>query len=168
MQCSALLKTITKLEAVTIHGCKALTDALYEHVSWKNIYMHSSNVFWNLCNCIVGCFWFSLSNLFHGMDKNTPVRYTVYCSLLKVASSCGAIQYIPTELDQVIKWPLQVVAFVRTVLHLNITQSWYRLSLKNCKSLEKLPWGATPLLWRKAGEEKAPGCPYCSTLKGAH
>uniref|UniRef100_A0A8B9Q252 Eukaryotic translation initiation factor 3 subunit M n=1 Tax=Apteryx owenii TaxID=8824 RepID=A0A8B9Q252_APTOW len=45
-----------------------------------------------------------LSNLFHGMDKNTPVRYTVYCSLLKVASSCGAIQYIPTELDQVRKW----------------------------------------------------------------
>ncbi|PKU36180.1 hypothetical protein llap_13517 [Limosa lapponica baueri] len=50
------------------------------------------------------CLWFRLSNLFHGMDKNTPVRYTVYCSLLKVASSCGAIQYIPTELDQVRKW----------------------------------------------------------------
>uniref|UniRef100_K7EHK6 Eukaryotic translation initiation factor 3 subunit M n=1 Tax=Ornithorhynchus anatinus TaxID=9258 RepID=K7EHK6_ORNAN len=45
-----------------------------------------------------------LSNLFHGMDKNTPVRYTVYCSLIKVAASCGAIQYIPTELDQVRKW----------------------------------------------------------------
>ncbi|XP_030416134.1 eukaryotic translation initiation factor 3 subunit M isoform X1 [Gopherus evgoodei] len=45
-----------------------------------------------------------LSNLFHGMDKNTPVRYTVYCSLIKVASACGAIQYIPTELDQVRKW----------------------------------------------------------------
>ncbi|XP_042328363.1 eukaryotic translation initiation factor 3 subunit M [Sceloporus undulatus] len=45
-----------------------------------------------------------LSNLFHGMDKNTPARYTVYCSLLKVASSCGAIQYIPTELEQVRKW----------------------------------------------------------------
>lgn len=42
-----------------------------------------------------------LSNLFHGMDKSTPVRYTVYCSLIKVAASCGAIQYIPTELDQV-------------------------------------------------------------------
>ncbi|XP_037589313.1 eukaryotic translation initiation factor 3 subunit M isoform X2 [Cebus imitator] len=38
------------------------------------------------------------------MDKNTPVRYTVYCSLIKVAASCGAIQYIPTELDQVRKW----------------------------------------------------------------
>ncbi|KAL7992210.1 hypothetical protein Chor_016466 [Crotalus horridus] len=45
-----------------------------------------------------------LSNLFHGMDKNTPARYTVYCSLLKVASTCGAIQYIPTELEQVRKW----------------------------------------------------------------
>ncbi|XP_070618374.1 eukaryotic translation initiation factor 3 subunit M [Erythrolamprus reginae] len=45
-----------------------------------------------------------LSNLFHGMDKNTPTRYTVYCSLLKVASSCGAVQYIPTELEQVRKW----------------------------------------------------------------
>ena len=45
-----------------------------------------------------------LSNLFHGMDKNTLVRYTVYCSLIKVAVSCGAIQYIPTELDQVRKW----------------------------------------------------------------
>lgn len=45
-----------------------------------------------------------LSNLFHGMDKNTPARYTVYCSLIKVASSCGAIQYIPTELEQVRKW----------------------------------------------------------------
>ncbi|XP_006901647.1 PREDICTED: eukaryotic translation initiation factor 3 subunit M-like [Elephantulus edwardii] len=45
-----------------------------------------------------------LSNLFHGMDKNTPVRYTVYCSLIKVAASCGAIQYIPTELDKVRKW----------------------------------------------------------------
>lgn len=52
------------------------------------------------------------------MDKNTPVRYTVYCSLLKVASSCGAIQYIPTELDQVINVVLQVMAFVSTVLHL--------------------------------------------------
>ncbi|XP_066480726.1 eukaryotic translation initiation factor 3 subunit M [Tiliqua scincoides] len=45
-----------------------------------------------------------LSNLFHGMDKNTPARYTVYCSLIKVASTCGAIQYIPTELEQVRKW----------------------------------------------------------------
>ncbi|XP_048339672.1 eukaryotic translation initiation factor 3 subunit M [Sphaerodactylus townsendi] len=45
-----------------------------------------------------------LSNLFHGMDKNTPARYTVYCSLIKVASACGAIQYIPTELEQVRKW----------------------------------------------------------------
>ncbi|KAL0607522.1 Eukaryotic translation initiation factor 3 subunit M [Plecturocebus cupreus] len=45
-----------------------------------------------------------LSNLFHGMNKNTPVRYTVYCNLIKVAASCGAIQYIPTELDQVRKW----------------------------------------------------------------
>lgn len=51
------------------------------------------------------------------MDKNTPVRYTVYCSLLKVASSCGAIQYIPTELDQVITVVLQVVASVLTALH---------------------------------------------------
>lgn len=42
-----------------------------------------------------------LSNLFHGMDKNTPVRYAVYCSLVRVAASCGAIQYVPTELDQV-------------------------------------------------------------------
>lgn len=47
------------------------------------------------------CLFTRLSNLFHGMDKNTPVRYTVYCSLIKVAASCGAIQYIPTELDQV-------------------------------------------------------------------
>ncbi|XP_023578673.1 eukaryotic translation initiation factor 3 subunit M [Octodon degus] len=45
-----------------------------------------------------------LSNLFHGMDKNTPVRYVVYCSLVRVAASCGAIQYVPTELDQVRKW----------------------------------------------------------------
>ncbi|KAM9301580.1 eukaryotic translation initiation factor 3 subunit M [Gastrophryne carolinensis] len=45
-----------------------------------------------------------LSNLFHGMDKSTPVRYTVYCALIKVASSCGAIMYIPTDLDQVRKW----------------------------------------------------------------
>ena len=50
------------------------------------------------------CLFTRLSNLFHGMDKNTPVRYTVYCSLIKVAASCGAIQYIPTELDQVRKW----------------------------------------------------------------
>jgi len=52
------------------------------------------------------------------MDKNTPVRYTVYCSLLKVASSCGAIQYIPTELDQVINAVLRVTAFVLSMLHL--------------------------------------------------
>ncbi|NXD43479.1 EIF3M factor, partial [Copsychus sechellarum] len=45
-----------------------------------------------------------LSNLLGGMDKNTPVRYTVYCSLGGVASSCGAIQYIPTELGGVRKW----------------------------------------------------------------
>ncbi|KAM4722389.1 eukaryotic translation initiation factor 3 subunit M isoform 1-T1 [Rhinophrynus dorsalis] len=45
-----------------------------------------------------------LSNLFHGMDKSTPVRYTVYCALIKVAATCGAIIYIPTDLDQVRKW----------------------------------------------------------------
>lgn len=44
---------------------------------------------------------FSLSNLFHGMDENTPVRHTVYCSLIKVAATCNAIAFIPTELDQV-------------------------------------------------------------------
>ncbi|XP_063044878.1 eukaryotic translation initiation factor 3 subunit M isoform X1 [Engraulis encrasicolus] len=45
-----------------------------------------------------------LSNLFHGMDENTPVRYTVYCSLIKVAATCNAIAFIPTDLDQVRKW----------------------------------------------------------------
>lgn len=70
----------------------------------KNFCMCFSEVSLNLLNSIVYCLWFRLSNLFHGMDKNTPVRYTVYCSLLKVASSCGAIQYIPTELDQVINY----------------------------------------------------------------
>uniref|UniRef100_A0A8C1Z2F2 Eukaryotic translation initiation factor 3, subunit M n=2 Tax=Cyprinus carpio TaxID=7962 RepID=A0A8C1Z2F2_CYPCA len=41
-----------------------------------------------------------LSNLFHGMDENTTVRHTVYCGLIKVAASCNAIAFIPTELDQ--------------------------------------------------------------------
>ncbi|KAG9475766.1 hypothetical protein GDO78_003927 [Eleutherodactylus coqui] len=45
-----------------------------------------------------------LSNLFHGMDKSTPVRYTAYCALTRVAATCGAIIYIPTDLDQVRKW----------------------------------------------------------------
>ncbi|KAE8606777.1 hypothetical protein XENTR_v10010866 [Xenopus tropicalis] len=45
-----------------------------------------------------------LSNLFHGMDKSIPARYTVYCGLIKVAATCGAIIYIPTDLDQVRKW----------------------------------------------------------------
>eukprot|EP00064_Thunnus_orientalis_P005304 superscaffoldBa00000512_g5318 len=45
-----------------------------------------------------------LSNLFHGMDENTPVRYTVFCSLIKVAATCNAIAFIPTDLDQVRKW----------------------------------------------------------------
>uniref|UniRef100_A0A673MQU0 Eukaryotic translation initiation factor 3 subunit M-like n=1 Tax=Sinocyclocheilus rhinocerous TaxID=307959 RepID=A0A673MQU0_9TELE len=45
-----------------------------------------------------------LSNLFHGMDENTPVRHTVYCSLIKVAATCNAIAFIPTDLDQVRKW----------------------------------------------------------------
>ncbi|MEE6499107.1 hypothetical protein FKM82_003322 [Ascaphus truei] len=45
-----------------------------------------------------------LSNLFHGMDKSTPVRYTVYCALIKVAATCVAIAYIPADLDQVRKW----------------------------------------------------------------
>jgi len=45
-----------------------------------------------------------LSNLFHGMDENTPVRYTVYCGLIKVAATCNAIAFIPTDLDQVRKW----------------------------------------------------------------
>lgn len=35
------------------------------------------------------------------MDENTPVRYTVYCSLIKVAATCNAISFIPTDLDQV-------------------------------------------------------------------
>lgn len=46
-------------------------------------------------------FFQRLSNLFHGMDENTPVRYTVYCSLIKVAATCNAISFIPTDLDQV-------------------------------------------------------------------
>ncbi|KAG8438250.1 hypothetical protein GDO86_008808 [Hymenochirus boettgeri] len=45
-----------------------------------------------------------LSNLFHGMDKSTPARYIVYCALIKVAASCGAMFYVPTDLDQVRKW----------------------------------------------------------------
>ncbi|NP_001080061.1 eukaryotic translation initiation factor 3 subunit M [Xenopus laevis] len=45
-----------------------------------------------------------LSNLFHGMDKSIPARYTVYCALIKVAATCGGIVYIPTDLDQVRKW----------------------------------------------------------------
>ncbi|MGH0133240.1 UNVERIFIED_CONTAM: hypothetical protein FKN15_005617 [Acipenser sinensis] len=45
-----------------------------------------------------------LSNLFHGMDETTSVRYTVYCSLIKVAATCNAIAFIPTELEQVRKW----------------------------------------------------------------
>ncbi|KAM8939802.1 eukaryotic translation initiation factor 3 subunit M isoform 2-T2 [Pelodytes ibericus] len=48
-----------------------------------------------------------LSNLFHGMDKGTPVRYTVYCALIKVAATCGGIIFIPTDLDQVRKWILE-------------------------------------------------------------
>lgn len=74
------------------------------HASGQKLILRSSEDSLNLLNSIVCCLWFRLSNLFHGMDKNTPVRYTVYCSLLKVASSCGAIQYIPTELDQVINY----------------------------------------------------------------
>uniref|UniRef100_A0A7N8Y6M1 Eukaryotic translation initiation factor 3 subunit M n=1 Tax=Mastacembelus armatus TaxID=205130 RepID=A0A7N8Y6M1_9TELE len=35
---------------------------------------------------------------------NTPVRYTVFCSLIKVAATCNAISFIPTDLDQVRKW----------------------------------------------------------------
>lgn len=35
------------------------------------------------------------------MDENTPVRYTVYCGLIKVAATCNAISFIPTDLDQV-------------------------------------------------------------------
>uniref|UniRef100_A0A3Q3E5X0 Eukaryotic translation initiation factor 3 subunit M n=1 Tax=Labrus bergylta TaxID=56723 RepID=A0A3Q3E5X0_9LABR len=45
-----------------------------------------------------------LSNLFHGMDENAPVRYTVFCGLIKVAATCNAIAFIPTDLDQVRKW----------------------------------------------------------------
>uniref|UniRef100_A0A8C9V897 Eukaryotic translation initiation factor 3 subunit M n=1 Tax=Scleropages formosus TaxID=113540 RepID=A0A8C9V897_SCLFO len=45
-----------------------------------------------------------LSNLFYGMDENASVRYTVYCSLIKVAATCSAISFIPTDLDQVRKW----------------------------------------------------------------
>uniref|UniRef100_UPI00358E5F2D eukaryotic translation initiation factor 3 subunit M n=1 Tax=Myxine glutinosa TaxID=7769 RepID=UPI00358E5F2D len=45
-----------------------------------------------------------LSNLFHGIEGNMVVRYTVYWSLIHVASSCGAIQQIPTDLEQVRKW----------------------------------------------------------------
>lgn len=55
------------------------------------------------CNYVI-CFTFwchRLSNLFHGMDENTPVRYTVFCSLIKVAATCNAISFIPTDLDQV-------------------------------------------------------------------
>ena len=45
--------------------------------------------------------FFRLSNLFHGMDETTPVRYSVFCGLIKVAATCNAIAFIPTDLDQV-------------------------------------------------------------------
>lgn len=67
--------------------------------SWCGV-ISKCGTLWMLISVVYGLFT-RLSNLFHGMDKNTPVRYTVYCSLIKVAASCGAIQYIPTELDQV-------------------------------------------------------------------
>ncbi len=56
----------------------------------------------NPCSYVlIKLFVFSLSNLFHGMDENTQVRHTVYCSLIKVAATCNAIAFIPTDLDQV-------------------------------------------------------------------
>lgn len=63
--------------------------------------LHLTLIFDYLVGCLFVCFMLSLSNLFHGMDENTPVRYTVYCSLIKVAATCNAIAFIPTELDQV-------------------------------------------------------------------
>uniref|UniRef100_A0A3B4GR35 Eukaryotic translation initiation factor 3 subunit M n=1 Tax=Pundamilia nyererei TaxID=303518 RepID=A0A3B4GR35_9CICH len=59
-----------------------------------------------ICKYVISfTFWcHRLSNLFHGMDENTPVRYTVFCSLIKVAATCNAISFIPTDLDQVRKW----------------------------------------------------------------
>lgn len=62
--------------------------------------LHLTLIFDYLVVCLFVCL-LSLSNLFHGMDENTPVRYTVYCSLIKVAATCNAIAFIPTELDQV-------------------------------------------------------------------
>lgn len=53
------------------------------------------------CNFLFLSWCYRLSNLFHGMDENTPVRYTVFCSLIKVAATCNAISFIPTDLDQV-------------------------------------------------------------------
>uniref|UniRef100_A0A3Q1GDB5 Uncharacterized protein n=1 Tax=Acanthochromis polyacanthus TaxID=80966 RepID=A0A3Q1GDB5_9TELE len=41
-----------------------------------------------------------LSNLFHGMDENTPVRCTVFCSLIKVTATCNAI-FSTCDLQQV-------------------------------------------------------------------
>lgn len=77
---------------------------LFTQLLWTcNLYF-SSLVHLLLLNSL-----FSLSNLFHGMDENTPVRHTVYCSLIKVAATCNAIAFIPTELDQV-----QTSAWCRT------------------------------------------------------
>lgn len=65
----------------------------------SSVYPFSSNI-WKTA-WLIGMFCYRLSNLFHGMDENTPVRYTVFCSLIKVAATCNAIAFIPTDLDQV-------------------------------------------------------------------
>ncbi|XP_041366455.1 eukaryotic translation initiation factor 3 subunit M-like isoform X2 [Gigantopelta aegis] len=48
-----------------------------------------------------------LSNLFHGLPETSPVRYTVYLAMLRLAGQADMLQMIPTELDQVKTWIAQ-------------------------------------------------------------
>ena len=45
-----------------------------------------------------------LNNLFHGLEENSPLRYVVYTSLIRLAGQCGLLQVVNPKLEEVKNW----------------------------------------------------------------
>ncbi|CAH1257224.1 eukaryotic translation initiation factor 3 subunit M-like [Branchiostoma lanceolatum] len=45
-----------------------------------------------------------LNNLYNGVDERSPVRYNVYCAMVKLAGQTNSVDCINTNLEEVQKW----------------------------------------------------------------
>ena len=51
-----------------------------------------------------GLLYCSLSNLFSGLDESSPLRYTVYMALIKLAGHANLIHVLNPKLEEIRSW----------------------------------------------------------------